>query len=179
VHAIPGVGTHVPIWLLGSSLFSAQLAAMLGMPFAFASHFAPEMLETAFATYRAHFKPSATLAAPYAMVGVNLFAADTTEAAHKLRTSAQQQFLALRRGTPGPLKPPVNSMDGLWNDMERANVERALSCSAVGDAAQVRDDLQAILARTQADEIMFAGQIYDHAARLHSFEIGAEVARTL
>ncbi|MCY0385945.1 LLM class flavin-dependent oxidoreductase [Robbsia sp. Bb-Pol-6] len=179
VQAIPGVGTKVPIWLLGSSLFSARLAAALGMPFAFASHFAPDLLDAALATYRHHFEASPTLSKPHAMVGVNLFAADTDEAGQRLMTSAQQQFLALRRNTPGPLRPPVDSMAGIWHDSERANVERALSCSAVGSPARVRDALGALLARTQADEFMFAGQIYDHAARLHSFEIGAEIARAL
>lgn len=179
VHAIPGVGTKVPIWLLGSSMFSARLAAALGMPFAFASHFAPDLLDAALATYREHFEPSPTLAKPHAMVGVNLFAADDEVSARKIMTSAQQQFLALRRNTPGPLRPPVDSMDGLWHDGERANVERALSCSAVGNPDQIRSALETLLARTQADELMFAGQIFDHQSRLRSFEIGAQVAATL
>lgn len=179
VHAIPGTGTKVPIWLLGSSLFSARLAAALGMPFAFASHFAPDLLDAALTTYRQHFEPSPALQKPHAMVGVNLFAADTEAEARRMMTSAQQQFLALRRNTPGPLRRPVDSMEGLWHEGERAGVDRALSCSAVGDPDQIRTALTGLLARTQADELMFAGQIYDHAARLHSFEIGAEVARSL
>ncbi len=179
VHAIPGMGTKVPIWLLGSSLFSARLAAALGMPFAFASHFAPDLLDAALATYRQHFEASPALQRPHAMVGVNLFAADTEAEARRMMTSAQQQFLALRRNTPGPLRKPVDSMEGLWHDGERPGVDRALSCSAVGDPDQIRMALTGLLARTQADELMFAGQIYDHQARLHSFQIGAEVARSL
>jgi len=179
VLAVPGTGTKVPIWLLGSSLFSARLAAALGMPFAFASHFAPDMLDAALDVYREHFEASATLAAPHAMVGVNIFAAETEAEARRMMTSAQQQFLLLRRGTPGKLKPPVDSMDGLWNEGEKAMVARALSCSAVGDAEMVRTDLSALLARTGANELMMAGQIFDHAARLNSFEIASGVAKTL
>ncbi len=179
VLAVPGVGTEVPIWLLGSSLFSARLAAALGLPFAFASHFAPDLLNAALDTYRHHFEPSPTLAAPYAMVGVNVFAADTETEARRIMTSAQQQFLALRRNNPGRLKPPVDTMEGMWHESEKANVERALSCAAVGDPAQVRNALQDIVARTGANELMLAGQIFDHSARLHSFHIASEVARTL
>ncbi len=179
VQAVPGVGTEVPIWLLGSSLFSARLAAALGMPFAFASHFAPDLLDAALETYRHHFEASPTLAAPYAMVGVNVFAADTEEAARRIMTSAQQQFLALRRNTPGRLKPPVDSMEGLWHESEKANVERALGCAAVGNPEQVRAALQGIVARTGANELMLAGQIFDHQTRLRSFEIAATAARAL
>jgi len=179
VRAVPGTGTKVPIWLLGSSLFSARLAAALGMPFAFASHFAPDMLDAALDVYRAHFEPSATLAAPHAMVGVNIFAAETEADARRMMTSAQQQFLLLRRGTPGKLKPPVDSMDHLWNEGEKAMVARALACSAVGDPEMVRADLSAILARTGANELMMAGQIFDHGARLNSFEIASGIAKTL
>jgi len=173
--AIPGVGLNVPVWLLGSSLFSAQLAATLGLPFAFASHFAPDLLMQALTLYRNRFEPSPALAQPYALVAVNLFAADTDTEARRLSTSAQQQFVNLRRGTPGPLPPPVDSMDGRWSALERAGVEHALSCAAIGSPATVRQALEALIAKTQADELILAGHIFDPAARLRSFEIGAHV----
>jgi luciferase family oxidoreductase group 1 len=175
VRAVPGAGLRVPIWLLGSSLFSAQLAAELGLPFAFASHFAPDFLMDALEVYRSRFKPSAALAAPYAMVGAGVFAADTDAEGQRLLTSAQQQFLNLRRGRPGPLPPPVESMDRLWTPVERAGVDRALACAAVGSPSTVRRDLQALIARTRADEVMITAQIFDHAARLRSFEIAADL----
>jgi luciferase family oxidoreductase group 1 len=175
VRAVPGAGSHVPVWLLGSSTFGAQLAAKLGLPFAFASHFAPGMLMQALQVYRASFRPSEYLAQPYAMVGVNIFAADTEADARRLSTSLQQQFIQLRRGTPGPLAPPVDTMDGLWSAMERAGVEQALAYSAIGTRDTVERQLDAIITATGADELMLTGQIYDHAARLRSFEIAAEV----
>jgi luciferase family oxidoreductase group 1 len=165
----------VPIWLLGSSLFSAQLAAELGLPFAFASHFAPDLLMEALEVYRSRFKPSAALTAPYAMVGAGVFAADTDAEGQRLFTSAQQQFMNLRRGRPGPLPPPVESMDRLWTAVERAGVDRAYACAAVGSPGTVRRDLQSLIARTRADELMITAQIFDHAARLHSFEIAAHL----
>jgi luciferase family oxidoreductase group 1 len=173
VRAVPGAGLHVPLWLLGSSLFSAQLAAALGLPFAFASHFAPDYLLNALRVYRAQFRPSATLEKPYAMVGVNVFAADTGEAAQRLFTSLQQQFLNLRRGTPGQLQPPVDRIDA--NEMEMAGVAHSLACSVIGDRDTVRAGLQSIIEQTGADELILTAQIYDHAARLHSFEIAAQV----
>ena len=175
VRAVPGAGLRVPIWLLGSSTFSAQLAAMLGLPFAFASHFAPAALLQALNVYRSQFQPSEQLQEPYAMVGVNVFAADTDGEARRLITSLQQQFVNLRRGTPGPLPPPIDNMDDYWSPMERAGVEQALAYSVVGAPDTVRRGLEAFIAETRADELMLTAQIYDHAARLSSFEIAAEI----
>jgi luciferase family oxidoreductase group 1 len=175
VRAVPGAGLRVPIWLLGSSTFSAQLAAMLGLPFAFASHFAPAELMRALALYRSRFQPSQQLRKPYAMVGVNVFAADSDAEAQRLFTSLQQQFISLRRGTPGPLPPPVDSMDDHWSPMEQAGVEQSLAYSVIGALDTVERGLQALIAETGADELMLTAQIYDHAARLRSFEIAAEV----
>src|SRR5689334_17219677 len=172
VRAVPGAGLHVPIWLLGSSLFSAQLAAALGLPFAFASHFAPDYLLTALEVYRTQFRPSATLKEPYAMVGVNVFAADTADAAQFLFTSLQQQFINLRRGTPGQLPPPTRSI--AWTDAERAGVEHSLACSVVGDPADVEAGLRSVIEQTQADELIVTAQIFDHRKRLRSFEITSQ-----
>jgi luciferase family oxidoreductase group 1 len=179
VRAVPGAGLNVPIWLLGSSLFSAQLAADLGLPFAFASHFAPDYLMIALEAYRGGFKPSATLASPYAMVGVNVFAADTDQESRRLMTSVQQQWINLRRGTPGLLQPPVDSMDGRWSPEEKAGVDRALAISAVGSPETVRRGLSTIVELTRADELIIASHIYDHRARVRSFEIAAGVRDTL
>ena len=175
VRAVPGEGLDVPIWLLGSSLYSAQLAAMLGLPFAFASHFAPDLMEQAIALYRSRFEPSASRSRPHVMLGLNVFAADSDRAAQRLRTSAQQQFVLLRRGTPGKLKPPVDSMDGFWTPMEQAGVERALSASLVGAPEAIRDGLEAFIARYRPDELLIASQIHDHDARRRSFGIVAEM----
>ena len=175
VRAIPGEGLQVPIWLLGSSDFSARLAAKEGLPFAFASHFAPEFLLQALGLYRHHFQPSPQLDRPRVMVGVNVFAAETDEEARRLFTSLQQQFLNLIRGTPGELPPPVDSIDALWIPAERAHVEGMIRYSAVGSAETVRRKLEEIVALTDADELILTAQIYDHAARLRSFEIAAEV----
>src|ERR1700722_16614489 len=175
VRAVPGAGLRVPIWLLGSSTFSAQLAAMLGLPFAFASHFAPSELMRALDVYRARFQPSEQLSEPYAMVGVNVFAADTDAEARPLITSLQQQFVSLRRGTPGPLPPPVDNMDELWSPLERIGVKEALAYSVVGAPDAVEWGLEAFIAETGANELMLTAQIYDHTARLRSFEIAAEI----
>jgi luciferase family oxidoreductase group 1 len=179
IRAVPGAGLDVPIWLLGSSLFSAQLAAALGLPFAFASHFAPEQMSAALELYRSQFKPSEQLDRPYAMVGVNVFAAETDAEAQRLFTSAQQQFVNLRRGEPGPLPPPVDTMEGRWSAMEKAGVERALACSMVGSPATVRRGLETFLGATKPEEIIVTGQIYDHAARLRSFEIAADIHKEI
>ena len=179
IQAVPGAGLDVPIWLLGSSLFSAQLAAMLGLPFAFASHFAPDAMMAAIDIYRSRFEPSAALGRPYVMLGVNVFAADTDAEAAFIATSAQQQFVALRRGTPGKLKPPVQSMDGLWSPAEEAQVRHALSAAIVGGPDAVRRGLDGFIRRTGADELLVAGQIFDHEARLRSFGIVAEARATL
>lgn len=173
IRAVPGAGLKVPLWLLGSSLYSAQLAAALGLPFAFASHFAPDYMMTALQMYRAQFRPSATLDKPYAMVGVNLFAADTNEEATLLFTSLQQQFINLRRGTPGLLQPPVEQLAA--SEMELSNVAHSLACTVLGDRDAIREGLQSIIEQTGANELMLTAQIYDHKARLSSFEIGAQV----
>jgi luciferase family oxidoreductase group 1 len=175
VRAVPGAGRHVPLWLLGSSLFSAQLAAELGLRFAFASHFAPAYMQSAIDIYRSRFKPSAQLQKPYVAVGVNLFAADDDATARRLFTSLQLQFLNLVRGVPGQLSPPVDSMDGLWSPDEKSHIDRSLSCSAVGSPDTVAAQLQAIEESTGADELMLTALMYDHAARLHSFEIASRL----
>ena len=179
VRAVPGAGLDVPLWLLGSSLFSAQLAAALGLPFAFASHFAPDHMRAAVELYRAQFRPSDALARPYVMLGVNVFAADTDEEAERLSTSLKLQFVNLLRGTPGPLQPPVDSMQGRWTEFDRARLEHMMSCSFVGAPDTVRQGLAGFLARTGADELLVTAQIYDHAARLRSFEIVADIQRQL
>jgi luciferase family oxidoreductase group 1 len=177
IRAVPGAGLDVPIWLLGSSLFSAKLAAMLSLPFAFASHFAPEMMLAAAKVYRSEFRPSTKLAQPYFMIGVNVFAAETDEEAQRLFTSLQQQFLNLRRGQPGQLPPPVDTMSGRWSAMEQAGVDRALAYSAVGSRETVRRRLEEFIAIAKPEEVMATAMIYDHAARLRSFEILADMRR--
>jgi luciferase family oxidoreductase group 1 len=179
VRAVPGAGLDVPLWLLGSSLFSAQLAAALGLPFAFASHFAPDALTEALYLYRSRFRPSAQLSKPYAMLGVSIYAADTDAEAARLFTSAQQGFVQLRRGNPGPVRPPVDSMDGLWSEMEKANVERTLAYSIVGSPETVKRGLMNFIERTGADELIVGSQIFDHAARVHSYEILGEILAEL
>jgi luciferase family oxidoreductase group 1 len=176
VRAVPGAGLHVPIWLLGSSTFSAQLAAMLGLPFAFASHFAPDQMLAALKLYREGYQPSADHPAPYAMLGVSVVAADTDAEARRLATSLQQQFLALQRGRPVQLQPPVDDMDALWSDGERSSVERTLRQAIVGSPDTVQRALDAFIAQTNADELMITSHIYDHGARLRSYEIAAEIA---
>jgi luciferase family oxidoreductase group 1 len=173
VRAIPGAGTQVPVWILGSSLFGAQLAAYLGLPYAFASHFAPELLEQALQVYRDTYRPSARWPEPHTMVGVNVIAADSDAEGARLLTSLQQRFLGMRRGVRGPLPRPVDSMDGLWGDDERAAVQRMLTATASGGPDKVRRELQAIIQRTGAHELIVAGAIHDHAARLRSYEIVA------
>ena len=173
VRAIPGAGLEVEIWILGSSLFGAQLAAALGLPFAFASHFAPAMLNQALEIYRAQFRPSARLEHPHVMVGVNVFAADTESEARRLFTSLQQAFIGLRRGRPGPLRPPTDGFEETLAPFERAMLADMLSYSVVGTREQVHAGLASIVARTGADELMLASQIYDHAARLRSYELAA------
>jgi luciferase family oxidoreductase group 1 len=176
VRAIPGAGLDVPIWILGSSLFGAQLAAAFGLPFAFASHFAPPMLEQALDAYRSRFQPSEQLERPYAMLGVNVFAAESEAEARRLFTSLQQAFINLRRGRPGPLKPPAEGFDASLAPFERAMLADMLSFSVVGTREQVRAGLASIVERTGADELMVASQIYDHSARLESYGIAAEAA---
>lgn len=175
VRAVPGAGLRVPIWLLGSSDFSARLAAQLGLPFAFASHFAPDFLESALEIYRGSFRPSEVLQQPRVMVAMNVFAADTDGEAQWLFTSLQQAFVNLVRGTPRELPPPVDvdQIHTLWNPKEAALVSRMTRCSAVGTAESVRQQLEAFVKATSADELILTAHIYDHAARLRSFELAA------
>jgi luciferase family oxidoreductase group 1 len=175
VQAVPGAGLAVPIWLLGSSLFSAGLAAALGLPFAFASLFAPDHLDDALELYRSEFQPSDVLAQPYAVAAIAVFAADTDAEAARLFTSLQQSFVQLRRGTPGPLPPPVDRMDGLWTPAEQAGVSHAFREAVVGSRATVQRGLAAFLRRTRVDELMVTAAIFDPAARLRSFELVAQV----
>ena len=175
VRAVPGAGLDVPIWILGSSLYGARLAAALGLPFAFASHFAPAMMMQALRVYRNEFTPSAQLDRPYAMLGLNVFAAETDGQARRLFTSLQQQFVNLRRGTPTQLPPPVDDFEASIAPWEREMLEEALQYAVVGSPAPVRDGIARFVALTGADELMIAAQIYDHQARLRSFEIVAGV----
>jgi luciferase family oxidoreductase group 1 len=179
VRAIPGEGTNVPVWILGSSLYGAQLAAAFGLPFAFASHFAPAMLDEALEIYRHRFRPSDYLAEPYAMVGANVFAADSEAEARRLMSSIQQAFLNLRRGEPAPLPRPRDNFEAELSPAERAGLDQALSCTAVGTPGMVEAQLAGIIERTRADELMLTAQIHDHAARLRSFELAAEAMRAL
>ncbi|MFZ2648996.1 MAG: LLM class flavin-dependent oxidoreductase [Burkholderiaceae bacterium] len=173
VRAIPGIGTQVPIWLLGSSLYSAQLAAYLGLPFAFASHFAPDLLLPALHAYRAGYKPSESWPEPHAMVGVNVVCADNDDEAAWLFTSIQQRFLGMQRGRRGPLLRPIEPahMETLWSPQEKAGVQRMLAAAAVGSPARVRQQLDSIIEQTAADELIVAGAIHDHAARLRSYQL--------
>jgi luciferase family oxidoreductase group 1 len=171
--AIPGAHSNVPLWLLGSSVYSAHLAAALGLPYAFASHFAPDMLMEALDIYRDRFQPSETLHKPYVMVGVMGVAADTDEEAARLFTSAQQQFVNLRKNVRGQFPRPVDSMDGHWTDMERMTVEHTLRFAAVGSPATVGETLSRFLAETQADELIVSMPIHDIGARLKSVELFA------
>ncbi len=175
VQAVPGAGLDVPIWLLGSSLFSAQLAAALGLPFAFASHFAPDSLEEALSIYRRNFQPSAALEKSYAMACIGVFAAESDAAARRMFTSQQLSFVNLRRGRPGPLPPPVESMAGRWTAAEEAMVSEAFRESVVGSTATVRLGIEAFIERTQVDELMVTGAIFDAAARRRSYELVAGV----
>jgi luciferase family oxidoreductase group 1 len=179
IRAIPGAGLEVPIWLLGSSLFSAQLAALLGLPFAFASHFAPADLPGALKLYRDMFKPSKQLAQPYAMVGANVIVAATDAEARRHFTSVQQSFLNLRRGSPGQLPPPIDDIDSYTVPVERAMLDQTLSCSFVGAPETVALGLQSFLDSTQADELIATGHIYDHTARLRSFELLSHLRETI
>ncbi|MBO9128400.1 LLM class flavin-dependent oxidoreductase [Bacillus sp. 165] len=176
VRAVPGEGLDIPIWLLGSSGYSAQLAGQLGLPFAFASHFSPDNTLPALQLYRNHFRPSEVLTEPYAMVGVNVIAADTDETANWLATSMYQQFLSLVRGRPGKLNPPVENMDEIWSEYEKSAIQQQLSAAIIGGPESVKKKLQDFLDVTEADEIIVSSQIYDHEARLRSYEILAEVA---
>ena len=174
IQAVPGTGLHVPLWILGSSLFGAQLAGMLGLPYAFASHFAPDALLDALQTYRAYFQPSEQLSRPHAMVGVNVVVADSDAEARRLFTSTQQAFTNMFRGTRGLLQPPIDDIETYWNPAEKAQASRMLACSFVGSPDTVRDGLEGFAKQTGADEFMVAGAIFDHEARLRSYQLLAE-----
>ena len=176
VQAVPGAGAQVPLWILGSITFSAQLAALLGLPYGFASHFAPDDLLPALEIYRSTFQPSEQLDAPYVMAGSHVVAADTDAKARRLFTSQQQAFGAIRRGRPGPLPPPVDDIDEHWSPAERAQASHMLHHSVIGAPDTVRAGVQALADLTAADELMVVSAIYDHAARLRSYELLAGIA---
>jgi luciferase family oxidoreductase group 1 len=175
VQAVPGAGLEVPIWLLGSSLYGAQVAAALGLPFAFASHFAPEQLEEALATYRREYTPTEQWPKPYAMAAIGVFAAPTDGEATYLFTSQQQAFMNLRRGQPGPLPPPVEDLNTVSSVLEQAMVGRSFREAVVGSPATMRRGIEAFVARTRVDELMMTSAIFDHAARRRSLEIVAKL----
>ena len=171
IHAIPGEDTNVPLWVLGSSLYGAQLAAMLGLPYAFASHFAPQALMQAIAVYRERFEPSAQLDKPYVMVGCNVIVADTEKEAKRLFTSPQQNFTRMVRGTRGLLPPPIDDIEEFWSPMEKAHASSMLGCSFYGSAETIKGKLDTLIEETNADELMVAAAIWDHKARVRSFEL--------
>jgi luciferase family oxidoreductase group 1 len=177
VQAVPGTDTNVPLWILGSSLFGAQLAAALGLPYAFASHFAPDALDQALAVYRERFQPSDQLSRPHVAVGVNVFAAETDAKARRLFTSAQQSFARMARGTRGKLPPPIDDIEAFWTPREKLQASAMLACSAVGSPETVRAGIERLIERTEADELIVASAIWDRQARLESYEILAEAAR--
>lgn len=179
VRAVPGTGLKVPLILLGSSLFSAQLAAAKGLPFAFASHFAPQLLDQALSIYRDLFQASAVLAKPYAIVGAPLFAADSDEEGYLLLSSQQRQFINLRRGVPGKLQPPEKNLQMEVSPAELAMADQAMACAVVGSRDSVERGIRKLLQRTRADELIFASHIYDHQARLRSYQIAAEVRQRM
>jgi luciferase family oxidoreductase group 1 len=174
VQAVPGAGTNVPLWILGSSLFGAQLAAALGLPYAFASHFAPDALMPALDVYREKFQPSEQLERPHAMVGLNVFAAETDAEARRLFTSTQQSFANMVRGARGKLPAPIDDIESYWTPMEKAQASRMLACSVVGSPETVRTGVRQLVEETDADEFIVAAAIHDHQARLRSYEILAE-----
>lgn len=179
IRAIPGTGLQVPIWILGSSLFGAQLAAELGLPYAFASHFAPAQLMPAIEIYRSRFKASSQWNRPYVMTGFNVFAADTDEEGHFLASSMQLAFVNLRSGRPSRLKPPVENYEARLTEFERSILDQTLTCSAIGSPESVKRGMKAFIERTGADELMLTSQVFDHTARLRSFEIAAEVQKSI
>lgn len=175
VRAVPGENANVPLWILGSSTYGAQLAALLGLPFAFASHFAPAQMMEALALYRGRFKASETLKEPYVMLGFNIFAAPSDDEGRLLSTSLMQAFASLRRGTPQKLQPPNPDFERNLNVTERAQLEMVLACSAIGSPRTVKRSIEAFIRRTGADELILASHIYDHGARVRAYEIAAQV----
>lgn len=176
IQAVPAAGTKVPLWILGSSTFGATLAAELGLPYAFASHFAPDQLLSALEIYRARFKPSAQLERPHAMIGVNVIAADSDAQARFLATTQQMSFANLMRGAPGLSLPPIDDIDSYWSPMEKAQAQNMLARSIIGSAASVQVGIAELIKETAADELIIVSDVYDHAARLRSFEIIAQCA---
>ncbi len=174
IHAIPGEGTNVPLWILGSSLYGAQLAAMLGLPYAFASHFAPQQLIEAVSIYRERFEPSAQLTKPYVMVGCNVIVAGTEDEARKLFTTPQQQSTRMVRGSRGQLPPPVDDIESFWSPLEKEQVSSMLACSFYGSPVTIKEKLAKLIQATDADELMVAAAIWDHQARVRSFELLAQ-----
>ncbi|MBN7137554.1 hypothetical protein A7A76_22895 [Lysobacter enzymogenes] len=179
VRAVPGAGLEVPVWLLGSSLFSARLAAQLGLPFAFASHFAPDAMDQALSLYRRDFQPSARLQAPHAMLALNVVAAPSSGEARRLFTTQQQAFVNLRRGRPGLIPPPIDDIEAFWTPLEKAGVAQALACAVVGDPGEVAAGIAAFVERHRPDELMVTANIFEHGARLRSFELAAQALRSL
>ncbi len=179
VRAVPGAGIPVPVWLLGSSLFSARLSAAMGLPFAFASHFAPDAMDEALAVYRREFRASQYLQAPYAVLGLNVVASDSEADAKRLFTTQQQSFVNLRRGLPGLIPPPIDDIEAFWQPHEKAGVQNALACAVVGDVKQVQEGLAAFVARHKPDEVLVTANIYDHAARKRSFGLAMQAWRAL
>jgi luciferase family oxidoreductase group 1 len=179
VRAVPGAGIPVPVWLLGSSLFSARLSAAMGLPFAFASHFAPDAMDEALAVYRREFRASQYLDAPYAVLGLNVVASDSEAEAKRLFTTQQQSFVNLRRGLPGLIPPPIDDIEAFWQPHEKAGVQSALACGVVGDVQQVQQGLAAFVARHKPDEVLVTANIYDHAARKRSFGMAMQAWRAL
>lgn len=179
LRAVPGTGTHVPVWILGSSLYGAQLAAHLGLPYAFASHFAPQALDDAVEIYRQTFRPSAEWEAPHFMLAINVFAAETDAEGRRLQSSMQQAFARLRSGQPGPLPRPVDDIDAVLDPGARAMVDEALRVSVVGGPARVREGLERLVARYRPDEVILTGQIHDHRSRLRSFALAAEAMHAI
>jgi luciferase family oxidoreductase group 1 len=175
IEAIPGSDTHVPLWILGSSLFGAQLAAELGLPYGFASHFAPQALDMALRIYRERFKPSAQLRAPYVLVGINVVAAQGDQEARRLATSQQMSFADMFRGARQLMQPPIDDIESYWSEQEKAQASQMLACSVVGSPETVRDGIHSMIDRTNADELMIVSDIFDPKKRLKSFEIIADV----
>jgi len=179
IQAVPGVGTEVPLWILGSSTFGAQVAAAYGLPYGFASHFAPTALDMALEVYRARFKPSAQQDRPHAMVGINIIAAETDEAARRLATTQQMSFADLFRGARGLSRPPIDDIETYWSPAEKMQAMNMLACTIVGSPQTVREGLQSFLQRTRADELMIVSDVFDPSARRHSYQIIAEQAAAL
>ncbi|MCM5571004.1 LLM class flavin-dependent oxidoreductase [Burkholderiaceae bacterium FT117] len=177
IRAVPGAGLRVPLWILGSSLYGAQVAAHYGLPYAFASHFAPDALFDAIRIYRERFQPSAQLDKPYVMPGINVVAADTDDEARRLFTSIQQRFVDMIRNQRGQLSPPIDDIESYWTPAEKVQASRMLACSFVGSKASVKAQLERFVEQTGANELMASGAVYDHAARLRSYEILAEIGR--